>query len=572
MKLTKDIFYNNNKLNKNKLRENWIKKNYPNEYNNIINFCENLNITKFSQKIYHYINNIKTIPKCKKCKINDSRFNGFNIGYDKCCSKSCASKYSSKKGYENRKKNTIKKYNVEHTSQLEIVKVKIKKTNLKRYGVEYPQQTDKIKEKIKKTINTKYGVNYPLQNKDIFNKMKNTILEKYGVSNIRYSKEIINKIKKTNLNRYNNEWSISSEKIKEKIHLSFNKKRLIELKEQYKKLNIIDFTNNNEIKIKCDKCNKIYFITSNLLNLRINRYNIDPCLHCNPLNNKQSSYERELVKHLSKHNIKYNINDRKIINPYEIDIYLPDYNIAFEINGLYWHSELFKDKNYHLDKTNKCLKKGIHLIHIWEDEWLYKNNIIISMINNILKLNKTKIYARNTIFKKINNKEAKNFLIKNHLQGYIPAKWSFGLYYKNEIISVMTFSKTRKLLGSNNNNIELLRFCNKLNTNVIGGASKLFKNSKIYFNTDIISYAKQDWVLKDNNIYNLLNFKFIHITKPGYYWTKQTKRYHRYNFRKDKLIKYGYNKKLTETQIMNNREYYKIYDTGNLKYLYKNKK
>jgi len=570
-KTIKDIFYDDNKLNNNKMREKWVKKHQPVLYEEINHYIKNIHLHKYSQKIYHYVYKIDNLPKCVFCNKSHDRFISFEKGYNKFCSKSCASKYSSKKGQKNRKENTFKKYGVEHTTHLKSVKEKMKKTNLKRYGVEYASQNLSIQEKQKETINKKYGCDYPLQHNQSIKKMQNTILAKYNVSNISQNTEIIKKREKTNLERYGNKWSIASKEIKNKIRKQLINERLDKLKKQYKQLDILSLNNDFDITIHCNKCKENYVMNSNLLNLRINRYNIESCIYCNPLNDFRSSYEKELEKTLKEKNINVIINTRKIISPYEIDIFLPDFNIGIEINGLYWHNELYKNKNYHLNKTKTANKNNIHLIHIWEDEWLYKKDIVLSKLFNLLNLNSKKIYARKTYFKEIDSKITKKFLDENHLQGYIPSSYRYGLFYDEEMVSIMTFSKSRKLLGSKYDSIELLRFCNKKYTNVIGSASKLFKNSiKINNFKNVISYAKRDWSLIDN-IYDKLNFQFEKYTTPGYYWTKQTKRYHRYKFRKDILIKQGYDKNKTEVEIMNSRDYYRIYDSGNLKYTYNKK-
>jgi len=87
-----------------------------------------------------------------------------------------------------------------------------------------------------------------------------------------------------------------------------------------------------------------------------------------PYKSNISTYEIEIKNFLKSKNIEYEINDRKILKGKEIDIYIPEYNLAIEFNGLYWHSEIYKDKNYHLNKTEECLKNNIQLIHIFEDE------------------------------------------------------------------------------------------------------------------------------------------------------------------------------------------------------------
>ncbi|MBR4316364.1 MAG: hypothetical protein IKP65_05310 [Alphaproteobacteria bacterium] len=58
-------------------------------------------------------------------------------------------------------------------------------------------------------------------------------------------------------------------------------------------------------------------------------------------------------------------NDKTMIKPYELDIYIPEKQVAIEFDGIYWHNEENKPKNYHLMKTELCEEKGIHLIHIF---------------------------------------------------------------------------------------------------------------------------------------------------------------------------------------------------------------
>ena len=114
---------------------------------------------------------------------------------------------------------------------------------------------------------------------------------------------------------------------------------------------------------------------------------------------------------------------------------------------------------------------------------------------------------------------------------------------------------------------EMLRFCNKLNTNVIGGASKLFKYFlKTYNPSQITTYADRSY--SNGNLYKQLGFGFIHKTQPNYYYIIDNIRYHRFNFRKDKLIREGFDSNKTEHEIMLERKIYRIYDSGNLKFIY----
>jgi hypothetical protein len=188
------------------------------------------------------------------------------------------------------------------------------------------------------------------------------------------------------------------------------------------------------------------------------------------------------------------------------------------------------------------------------------------------KLNKTpnKVFARKCKVKEINdNSIIRDFLDKNHIQGFVGSKYKFGLFYDNQLVSVMIFGKNRKMMNieSKNKQYEMLRFCNKLNTNILGGASKLFKYFiNKYKPEQVISYADRSY--SNGNLYKILGFKLKHISKPNYYYIINKKRKHRFGFRKDVLIKDGFDPKKSEHEIMLERKIYRIYNSGNYVYLY----
>ena len=287
---------------------------------------------------------------------------------------------------------------------------------------------------------------------------------------------------------------------------------------------------------------------------------------CEKCSSSISSYEYEINNFLISNNIKTLTSSRSIIQPSQLDIYIPSHNLAIEFNGLYWHSEEYLHKNYHLNKTNECNNKGIKLIHIFEDEWLYKKNIVKSRLLNILGLTSKKIYARNTEIKEVSNSDSKNFINDNHLQGFSNSSIKIGLYYNNELVSLMMFNKPRLGIGKSYDGYELTRFCNKLNINVVGGASKILKYFiKLYNPKEIISYADMRW--SQGNLYEKLGFTQTHINKPNYWYIVGKKRKHRLGFRKDKLKNEGFeiiNK--TEFEIMRDLGYDRIWDCGTLKF------
>jgi len=452
-------------------------------------------------------------------------------------------------------------YGVIHPCQNADIMQKVKDTNNEKYGVDMPSQLLEFENKKKQTNLEKYGVEYPQQNKEIKNKSYETMIEKYGVKTPIENVEIKEKIKNTCLSKYGVKNPFCSVDIRKKITENTNKNTIEKYKNEY---NIVSIDSDN-YSILCKK-GHIYEIYKSLFNQR-NTYNVENCTICNPIGHFSSDSENDILDFI-KENYDGEIieNSRNIINPYELDIYLPELKLAFEFNGVFWHSELYKEKNYHNMKSDLCEKAGIQLIHIWEDDWKHKKEIVKSIILNKLSKIKNKIYARKTIIKEIkDNKLVKNFLNKNHLQGKSNSTIKLGLFYKNELVSLLTLGKKRLFMNSKSGEYELLRFCNKLNTNVVGGASKLFKYFiKNYKYSEIITYADRSY--SQGKLYESLGFTFISKTSPNYYYVIDGIRKQRFNFRKDVLVKEGYDPSKTEHEIMLEKKVYRIYNSGNLKY------
>lgn len=285
-------------------------------------------------------------------------------------------------------------------------------------------------------------------------------------------------------------------------------------------------------------------------------------------NNGPSKPEEELVSFIKEQGITNIIqSDKQVLAGLELDIYLPDQNLAIEFNGNRFHSDLFKKKTYHLKKTLECNVKGIRLIHIWECDYVKKKPIILSNIQAILGKTPTRIYARECSVKTVSSMETQHFLNQNHLQGNTVAGIRLGLYYKNTLVSVMTFSKLRKAVGMTHKegSYELARFCNQLNTVVVGGASKLFQHFLRNYTPDyVLSFANRDWSV--GNLYKKLGMVDKGSTPPGYFYTKSQYRYSRFAFTKHKLIEMGFDGSKTEYDIMTEQGYFRIWDCGNLKY------
>lgn len=246
---------------------------------------------------------------------------------------------------------------------------------------------------------------------------------------------------------------------------------------------------------------------------------------------------------------------------YELDMYLPEYKVALDFNGMYWHSSLFKDRNYHLRKTECCEQEGIHLIHIFEDYWNQKSAIYKSIIKSILGLYDRRIYARHCEARALTATEYKVFLEQNHLQGALNSPVRWGLFYRGELVEVAGFGKSRFKEGE----LELHRLCSALNTQVVGGFSKLLKHSGV---TSFVSYI--DRSLYSGKGYLSTGCQLVGTTPPGYHYTKDGVILNRVACQKSRLSQLlpDYNPALTEVENMINNRYLQIYDCGNWKVRY----
>jgi hypothetical protein len=516
-----------------KTKEDFLKKNHIEIYDKINTYIKENNFPTdlpFKEKIFVFINEIKEEPKCNSCGKQLKFKKSLKEGYGKYCSIKCNNQSEEQK---NKIKNTFNQKYGGHPMKDEKIKDKIKETNLKKYGVDNIFKDSKYI--ISKTVD-KLGVTNPNKLKEVKEKRVKTNLEKYGVSN-----------------------TLLLDKYRDKNQVS----KLKDFDEKYKSLDIIN-NKGESITIKCNVCENNYDIDRDLLFYRFKNF-VNSCTLCNSVNELKSIKEKEIGGYIKSLGFTVISGDRKILNGKEIDLVIPDKKIGIEFNGLYYHSDLFKEKNYHIDKTEESLSKGYRLIHIFEDEWDLKKDIVKSRISNLLGVIEKRIFARKCVIKEVPTNVKTIFLNENHIQGTVGSKINYGLYYENELVSIMTFGQGRKIMNGLNYEWELLRFSNKINTTVVGGASKLLKHFlKIHNPNNLISYADMRW--SNGNLYEVLGFKKIKISPPNYFYVVNKKRVYRYKFRKDILVSEGFDKDLTEFEIMSDRGINKIYDCGNIVY------
>lgn len=331
---------------------------------------------------------------------------------------------------------------------------------------------------------------------------------------------------------------------------------------------IISALTDTTVDIKCLTCsNEFTFTKQYFFN---HKFFIELCPFCHPRNAKTSAVEEEVSIFLNSLNVPHERNNRTVLQGKELDIYVPSHNLAIELNGIYWHSQSVLESNNQskfkdLEKLEACSKRNIRLLTIYDSEWRSCPEIIKSIVTNALGLSVTKIHARKCEIREIMWKEAKVFLDSNHRQkSGRAAKVRLGLFYENELVSVMTFSSgsaAKKQFGW-----ELDRFCSKINCSVTGGASKLFKYFVNHFAPDrVTSFSDRRYSI--GNLYSKLGFEHESDTTPNY-WYFYKNSYtliHRYNLRKRPCD----DPQLTEYQNRLAQGYNRIWDCGHSKWIWK---
>ena len=382
----------------------------------------------------------------------------------------------------------------------------------------------------------KYGIYY--NNLTSLQKGKITNLKKYGVDNVF---KMTDNIKKSNIKKFGKEYHFQQ-------HLSDDTLSKLKDKEWLHKMNHV-------YKRSCVDIAEMLDVDNTTVNKAMYR------LGMIPQHTYTSSHnEKKIAEFLRDNDVIVEENNRNIITPLELDIYMPEYNIAIEYCGLYWHNELNKNKDSHKIKYDRCKELGIKLLTIYEDEWIDDKQLIKEMILHRLGKNSTrKIYARHCEIFEVSTKDKKDFFNKTHIQGNGPSSINVGLYNNGELIACMGFIRSKE-------NLILNRFSSKYR--IPGGFSKILSYVKknIHFKK-ITTFADLRWT--SGEVYETTGFVLDSILDPDYYYVYKNKRYHKFNFRHEKLkrILKEYDPNKSEHENCLNNNIFRIYDCGKKRYV-----
>ena len=543
----------------------------------------------------------------------------------------------------------LDRYGVKNPLQSDEIKNKVIQTNMERYGVPFVMQNPdvqakqrqtidanggygmanpKIREKIQSTVMEKYGVDNVLKSPDIQKKIQATSIERYGTPSAASSPIVQDKIQKTNLDRYGAKCVLASSAVREKgIHTLQEKYgvsnafQLDAVKQKSAQTNLQRYGVANwrasqaclgNIIPDADKVIAYDSFKSDVRAYLSANYSEPPtiyqlsqdfgvkpstiyphiveqgCQDC--VKYYESTMESEVKEFLLSvdPNMQIIMHDRKIIAPYEFDIYLPDYNFAIECNPTYthnsscgaYHREDPLPRTYHAIKSQMANSAGIELFHIFGYEWVDTPDVIKSMLKARLGFVGTRIYARNTHIEKIPYAEASEFLAVNHRQGFTPTKICLGLRLNsdNTLVSLMTFNPMKAHQGhikSDSGDWELSRFCNLRDTVVVGGASKLFKYFVSNYEFEkLVSFSDIAHTL--GKLYQVLGFTQVSVSAPSYVWVHlKTEAYYKRTACMKSKLKRLFNDPtldidhLTEKQIMESHGYVQVFDSGLIRWEYK---
>jgi hypothetical protein len=501
----------------------WSKKDYTEQLTDIIKETDFYDGDNISRRCWYIINDIYDAPKCVVCDA-PTNFKAFSVGFFRTCCNECATK------------DEVRNQKIRSKLDYITIQEKVKRTNLERYGVEYWFQTE-----------------------ESVTKIKNTKLEKYGDE--KYNNP--ERMKRTNMERYGVEHWFNSVEGQERINQAKERNggSLSLTKEINARLCDIDLLLSLNETLSVTEIAEEIGVTPRAIQLKFESIGHTPKRHPH----RQCLLQGKLYDDIrTLYTGEVIFNDNKTIAPKELDIVIPDKNLAIELNGLYWHSEKSisdKRKMVHKNKLDLCNSKGVQLIQFTDKEYLEKKELVLGIIATRLDLN-INIGARKCEVHIISNKEAKDFLNNHHFQGYVPAKFTYGLYYQGELISVMSFGKTR-FNRDDQHEYELLRFCVKNGYSIVGGAQKLFSRFiKDVHPKSIISYC--DLSKFSGDIYTKLGFTHSHTSSPNYFYHKKSVVYSRYQAQKHKLkdILEDFDPALSESENMFNNGFYRYWDCG----------
>lgn len=300
------------------------------------------------------------------------------------------------------------------------------------------------------------------------------------------------------------------------------------------------------------------------------------CTSCNRVFRVKSQAGNQLLQFIKSLGVKVEDERRISKRPgdprWKMDAYLPEYRIGIEYNGLRWHSTKFKtDPAHHLKRSLLAAQQGIRLVHIHEDEWTHKPEVVKHLLTHMLGKSQ-RLAARKCEVREVPPEQARDFHETYHIQGSrFQPKVSYGLYHAGELVACMSFdTKTSNRANPYGDGLwELIRFSSKYA--VAGGASKLFKRFvREKHPLKVVSFSMNH--LFTGGVYERLGFRLDGNVPIDYTYVDllDVRRLHKSNFQHSRLrLRFtNYDESLTEEENCRMNGFYRIYDCGKKRWVW----
>lgn len=308
--------------------------------------------------------------------------------------------------------------------------------------------------------------------------------------------------------------------------------------------------------VRCQLCNLEFQATLENLDRDCSR-----CVKCFPSSGR-SRAEEEIATFIEGLGVDVVRNDRSVLDGKEIDIWVPSKNFGVEYNGLWWHCEANSpDPDRMRSKLDAQRVAGVNILHVFEDEWLNRRDIIEGMIRCRLGLPVAKLHARDCHVAEVSAEVARSFLDENHLDGVggsCPLR--FGLFDRHEtLVAVITFRRPQQHTKWPDH-IEVKRFATLCGVSVRGALGKLIKHVRQHLQcagqqVNIMTYVHLRH--GEGTSYESVGFVKRHETRRGFWWTTGGgRRLHRLKVKADAA------RGLSERDVAAQRGVHRIYDCG----------
>lgn len=458
MEITKEnikaLFYNSekDKLIPQRMSKAYLERNHIpiNEIKNYYSDSES-----FTESVYRMVYDIDIRPVCKVC----GKKLEFKHGFSTFCSQACTNK---------------------DPEVLAKNKAGVSKSLKKAYA----ERGEEIKEKRAKSLGDISGSGSPFAIKKIQDKIKETIKERYGVENVLSLPE----------------YHLNTQEKNRKKSIELWKSRGYDI--EYKEDKII-------IKNGCKIHGDIELSLSDFNNrMKESRRNyITVCPICNPIGyNQTSDFEDSVINIIKENTVSYELHDRKLIAPNEIDIVIPSLKIAIECNGIWWHKDGAVINSYHYNKYKKCENIGYKLVSIWDAHFSKHLKRYEQYINSICHENYSTVEM-------VEVKECnENEFIKFYNEFGI---CQLNTYANSKYYQVISGNKIIAVFSIDNNTIR-----------------NIFQNYNWYISNNafkkICKAVDAKFIYRDNDVYYAINFgelTYIDVYKHSFYMNTSSAEY-----------------------------------------------